>query len=150
MTPDAIPTDLHISLSALVPWLLTLAGAVGAGFFGLWNRAQSGDIKGLADSIRALTEAHESQEKRFDERERTIKHELGASIGVAIARADKQDERLAAAIEGMNACQKAHLQTGVRHEHITEIKEGIREIFGRLVTIEKSMAAFHAKHGGEE
>jgi uncharacterized protein HemX len=159
---------------------LALALAVGGAFFSLWNKNQSQAIKNereqrttemntlkdsvttlrttLAENMAAMLHAHEEQEKRFDAREHTIKHELGAQNAITLKRVDMLEVEHKEALKSIDAtlkmvqqCQLNHANTAIRRDDFQRLDERISGLTKEFVALKDSVLRHHAKeHSGED
>ena len=145
MTGPEPPTDLHLPLGSIVLWATPVVTLALSALVALWNRSQERELGHLAESIRALRDLHESQEKRFDEREKTLRHELGAQSAVALARAEAMERRQQEMLEAWHKCRENHNATAVRREDLQALSERISRLTSEFVALKDSVIAHHAR-----
>lgn len=172
-------TPLTEHFAELVPWTMTAIGSLVALLFVVWNKSQEKDIKAqnkdistLGDAIRAQAKAaeeaevrriaaHEAQEKRFDEREKAIRHEQGAAHGVAIARMEQLEKWRIEDMQSVLKCQKEHaanqvrrddllriesvLASTVRHDDLLRLENQLAALEKEFIGLKDSVIEFHAR-----
>jgi len=163
MVPDATDITTHtLPLAPVFAWAIGGIGVALSAIYGiwmLWHRSEITTLKegitDLKDSIGGLVKVHEEQqkqhnlihevqEKRFDERERALRHDLGAQNAITMSAQQDLNKKYEKMMEVFTFCQQRHDEFAVRRSDLDGLRGAIDKLTDEFIDLKDSVLQHHA------